>query len=154
MHKCFGDYCTRVTYPLSSVWLRWHRPSFGVKIPGGKMQLKTGSFHLLNMKINSQVKQTAPYDKGTKSSKDERTCEPPVQSPVEVTVCGENNEPTGLGPPSTIINNIILLFCINDSTKNLLLRWRGCITNQVNFLPVACIQFNHQSIISSWSLSF
>ena len=52
--------------------------------------------------------QTAPYDKGTKSSEEQKTCEPPIQSPVEVTVCGENNEPTGLGPPSSIINNILL----------------------------------------------
>ena len=56
--------------------------------------------------------QTAPYDKGTKSSEEQRTCEPPIQSPVEVTVCGENNETTGLGPPSTIIDNnyYMLLF--------------------------------------------
>ena len=77
-------------------------------MPGGKMQLKSGSFHLQNMKLNSQVKQTAPYDKWTKSSEEQRTCEPPIQSPVEVTVCGENNEPTGLGPPSSIMNNILL----------------------------------------------
>ena len=79
-------------------------------MPGGKMQLKSGSFHLQNMTLNAQV--TAPYDKGAKSSEEQRTCEPPIQSPVEVTVCGENNETTGLGPPSTIIDNnyYMLLF--------------------------------------------
>ena len=58
-------------------------------------------------KYESQLaSQTALYIKGTNSSEEQRTCEPPIQSPVEVTVCGENNETTGLGPPSTI-NNII-----------------------------------------------
>ena len=61
---------------------------------------------------NQLASQTAPNDNGTKSSEEQRTCEPPIQSPVEVTVCGENNEPTGLGPPSTIINNIILLYVV------------------------------------------
>ena len=61
---------------------------------------------------NQLASQTAPNDNGTKSSEEQRTCEPPIQSPVEVTVCGENNKATGLGPPSTIINNIILLYVV------------------------------------------
>ena len=77
--QMFGDYCTRVTYPLSSVWLRWHRPSFGVKIPGGKMQLKTGSFHQQNMKINSQVKQP-PMTMGPKARKNKEPASLPSKA--------------------------------------------------------------------------
>ena len=89
-------------------------------MPGGKMQLKSGSFHLQNMKLKQP-----PYDKGTKSSEEQKTCEPPIQSPVEVTVCGENNETTGLGPPSTIIDNnyyMLLSFIYNDTCRMLQIR--------------------------------
>ena len=62
--------------------------------------------------------QTAPYDKGTKSSEEQKTCEPPIQSPVEVTVCGEDNETTGLGPPSTIIDNNYYMLLFSSTIRH------------------------------------
>ena len=80
-------------------------------MPGGKKQLKAGSFHLQNMKVNSQVKQPS-ISKGPKARKNKEPASLPSKAQWKSRSVARTMKRRDWGRHLQLLINITLIYVV------------------------------------------